>query len=144
MYVYADPRPCLPRPVWIIASLFQETAAEERDVHNTVIWHVLPCSAAMCSSAMAPGFFMKVKCRFLGCLRIRFAAICRAIPTVVKPPDFYYVFTTIACRNLPHFASICHFGLFSWQNVSALSRKNIAAYRGKSRHNGSLERRNSY
>ncbi len=52
--------------VRISISLFEETTAEERDVHNTVIWHVLSGSAAMCSSAMESGFFMKVKRRFFG------------------------------------------------------------------------------
>ena len=105
---------------------------------------IRPPFAATCSSGMAEQFFTKVKRRFFRTLWPWFAAFCRSLPTVVKPPDFYYVLTTNRCRNLPHFAPFCHFDHFSWQNVSAESLWIIEANRGISRQIGALERRFSY
>ena len=64
--------------------------------------------------------------------------------TGVKLPGNYYVLTTIRCRNLPHFAPICHFSHFSRQNVTAESALIIAANRGIRRQIGALKRRFSY
>ena len=76
--------------------------------------------------------------------QILMTTICPVLPTVVKPPCFYYVLTTNHCHDLPHFAPICHFSHFSWQNVSAESALIIAANRGIRRQIGALERRFSY
>ena len=54
--------------------------------------------------------------------------------TVVKLPHFYYVFTTIGCHDLPHFAAICNFFSVIWQNVPKMRLWQIGAFRGKSRH----------
>ena len=107
----------------------------------TLFCHDLPQFADRYSSARESSVFSKVKRRFFRYLRLRFAAICRSLPTVVKLPGFYYVLTTIRCRNLPHFAPFCHFSRFSWQNVSDGNALNIVANRGIRRQIGALERR---
>ena len=107
----------------------------------TALWHDLPHFIKRGSSARESSGFKKVKRRFLRCLWLPFAALWHGLPTVVKLPDFYYVLTTIRCRNLPQFAPFCRFSYFSWQNDLAGSALIIVANRGIRRQIGALERR---
>ena len=49
--------------------------------------------------------------------------------TVVRPLHFYYYLTTIACRDLPHFAPFCNFGHFLWIVSIKRNSAQIAAKR---------------
>ena len=57
--------------------------------------------------------------------------------TVVRLPRFYYYLTTVACRDLPHFAPFCVFGHFSW----IVSIKKNSAYIAANRVLMRLERK---
>ena len=67
----------------------------------------------LCSSVMEKLLFTKVITLILIHSEALKVTQRHEMPTVVKPPRFYYFLTTNDCRDLPPNASFCHFGLFS-------------------------------
>ena len=74
---------------------------------------IRPSPAAACSSVMEKLLFTKVIPLILIHSEALKVTQRHEMPTVVKPPCFYYFLTTNDCRDLPPNASFCHFGLFS-------------------------------